>query len=208
MTLDKDAAYFAELQMKTGWGRMLARFADWVKPSGGDWVLDAGCGPGLLPSLFAKQGCFAFGLDADAEMFSPLPLCKNAVVGDVRCIPFRRGRFDIITLSNLLFLLEEPARVLSDLVPFLKEHGKIAMLNPSEKLSVASATALADARNLDGLARESLLNWAQRAEDHARWTLADQRQLFSEVGLNLVDTKMVMGEGFVRFSAGRKKRET
>ena len=59
--LNKDSNYFHELQSQTGWGHMLASFARWCAPKPGWRVLDVGCGPGLLPAIFAQAGCHAYG---------------------------------------------------------------------------------------------------------------------------------------------------
>ena len=71
---------------------------------------------------------------------------------------------------------------------WLQPDGEIALLNPSEQMNVAAATALADMRGLEGLARETLLNYANRAERHFRWSEADLRELFAETGFEVTDT--------------------
>ena len=50
----------------------------------------------------------------------------------------------------------------------LHPDGQIVILNPSEHLNVGAANQLADQRGLDGLARETLINWVARAEAHHR----------------------------------------
>ena len=80
--------------------------------------------------------------------------------------------------------------------------GQIATLNPSEHLTVVAASELVDRANLSGLARESLLNWAARAESHFHWTETETAQLFAAAGLELVETHTTMGTGFARFARG------
>ena len=130
--LGNDAEYFQELQTQTGWSRTLYGFAVWCSPQPGWLTLDVGCGPGLLPAIFSKFGCTAVGIDLDMEMFNPSPLHSAMVVADVMGLPFPIT-FDLVTASNLLFLLSEPIQALIRIEQLLHSGGKVAMLNPSEQ---------------------------------------------------------------------------
>ena len=199
---NSDAEYFLELQTQTGWGRVLSQFAEWCRPQRGWLTLDVGTGPGLLPDLFAQLGCQAFGVDLDPEMFKPTPLHSAVIVADSLALPFPSQTFDLLTASNLLFLLPHPFDALSEMTRFVRAEGQIALLNPSEHLNVDAATDFADYRGLHGLARETLLNWAARAEKHNRWTESQLVEMFDNVGLELADTKTSVGPGFARFVRG------
>ena len=109
----RDADYYHELQTQTGWGRTLYGFAVWCAPQAGWLTLDVGCGPGLLPAILAKFGCTAVGVDLDPDMFHPSPLHSMVAVASVFDLPFQAHTFDLITASNLLFLLSDPAQVLA-----------------------------------------------------------------------------------------------
>ena len=200
--LPPDSDYFFELQIKTGWGRVLARFRDWLRPQSGWLTLDVGCGPGLLPALLTQKGCRSLGIDLDLEMLLPAPLHPKVAAADVMQLPFPEKSFDLITASNLLFLLSDPEGALRELVRLLSPKGQIATLNPSENLTVAAATELANRHNLSGLPRESLLNWAVRAETHFQWTEAETAQLFAIASLELAESQTTMGPGFARFARG------
>ncbi|HBX70931.1 MAG TPA: hypothetical protein DEH25_16515 [Chloroflexi bacterium] len=197
-----DSDYFLELQINTGWGRVLTRFADWIGPEVGGLTLDVGCGPGLLPALLAQRGCRALGIDRDPEMFIPAPLHPQVITADGSHPPFPAHSFDLITASNLLFLLPDPGVVLQSMTQFLRPGGQVATLNPTEKLTITAATQMSEAVGLTGLARESLLNWAVRAENHFHWTESETIALFHAAGLELVETKVTMGSGFARFARG------
>ena len=80
--------------------------------------------------------------------------------GNVMFPPFPDQAFDLVTASNLLFLLPDPLAALQMMARLLRFDRQIATLNPSEYLTMGAATNLADMHNLNGLARESLLNWA------------------------------------------------
>ncbi len=200
--LQHDPDYFLELQTKTGWGSMLRSFVAWLNPQPACRALDVGCGPGLLPALLAQSGCHAIGIDSAPEMFRDA-LHPKLVLGDVYHLPLQKASFDLITASNLLFLLPDPLSALKEMAHLLAPNGEIALINPSEQMSVAAAAELAEARGLQGLARETLLNYAGRAERHYRWGEGDLHKLFSAAGIQLTATKLKMGMGLVRFARGQ-----
>lgn len=202
MTL-RDADIFLELQTQTGWGRTLASFAAWCQAQPGWQVLDVGCGPGLLPALFARQGCLATGIDLEADMFLPQPLHPQVLCAQGERLPFPGGVFDLVTASNVLFLLADARPVLSEMRRVTRPGGRLALLNPSEQLDQKAAAVLAEARALDGLARQSLLNWAQRAEANQRWTEAETRALLLSEGIEPMEISLKVGPGFARFTWGR-----
>lgn len=97
-------------------------------------------------------------------------------------------------------MLPQPTLVLQEFVRCLKSSGAIALINPSELMSIASALHLSDERRLNGINRSSLINYAQLAESHSRWSEADLKNLFARSGLNLVKSELQMGSGLVRFA--------
>jgi ubiquinone/menaquinone biosynthesis C-methylase UbiE len=200
--LSRDADYFYELQTQTGWGRTISGFAKWCAPKPGWMTLDVGCGPGLLPAVLAKYGCCAVGVDLDHKMFHPSPLHSIIAVADVNLLPFTSNNFDLITASNLLFLLPQPIQVLLEMKRVLKKGGKVALLNPSEHLNVNAAVAFTKERGLEGMASDTLLNWAKRAEENQRWTDDETKSLFVNAGMNYENSVLKVGPGFARFSWG------
>jgi SAM-dependent methyltransferase len=198
----RDADYFKELQTQTGWGRTLHGFALWCSPQPHWLTLDVGCGPGLLPAIFSQLGCRACGVDLDPEMFKPAPLHPKVAAANVYAFPFPAGTFDLVTASNLLFLLAEPEKAITEMKRMLEDGGKLAMLNPSEFLTVQAATAFAAEKNLDGLARDTLINWARRAEEKKHWNDEQTGQLFEHAGMKYMGSILKVGPGFGRFSWG------
>ncbi len=83
-----DPDYFLELQTKTGWGAILRSFATWLDPKPASLILDVGCGPGLLPAIFAQNGCRALGIDSSFEMFRDA-LHPDLILADVLYLPFQ-----------------------------------------------------------------------------------------------------------------------
>lgn len=201
--LKRDSEYFYELQTQTGWGRTLAGFTEWCAPQPGWITLDVGCGPGLLPAILEKKGCRAIGVDLDQEMFKPNPIHAVVTVGDVNSLPFRGEAFDLVTASNLLFLLDDPGKALSEMKRVAKIGGKVALLNPSEILDEAAAEYFANQRGLEGIARDTFLHWAKRAEANYRWTEDETKALYTSAGLKYMAGIIKIGPGFARLSWGK-----
>jgi SAM-dependent methyltransferase len=198
-------ADFRLIQTETGWGRVLADFAAWIAPEPGWATLDVGCGPGLLPALLEARGCLSFGVDLDVQMFQPLPLHNRVALANAGALPFPDGAFELVTASNLLFLVPGPGNVLLEMARVLRTGGSLALLNPSEKLSLDLAMAYAEQRGLNGLARDSLLKWAERAEVGHRWWESGLRDLFEQSGLQLTEHVLRMGPGLARYTRGELK---
>jgi ubiquinone/menaquinone biosynthesis C-methylase UbiE len=194
---------FYIIQTKTGWQRILRSFANWIAPQPGWRVLDAGCGAGIFPTMLTSLGCQAFGIDLDPGAFLPNPLHSALAVADVADLPFADKTFDLITASNLLFLLPDPTEILREFTRLIHPQGQLALLNPSEHLNLRDAALLADHRGLDHVSRDSLLNWAALAEKHARWDQASLEWLFQTAGLRLVETTLHVGPGFARYARAR-----
>ena len=195
---------FFRIQTQTGWGNTLVQFANWCNPLPGWRVLDAGCGPGLLPAIFKQLGCQAYGVDLDPNALSAGMLHPELAIADAARLPFEDSSFQIVTASNLLFFLEEPLPVLKEMARVTVQDGQICILNPSEYLSVSAAAEFADQRGLVGLARSSFIGWADRAEKNQRWTESQSRTLFKAAGLHVSQTALKIGPGFVRYISGKR----
>lgn len=200
--IEPDPARFYRLQTDSGWQRVLADFAAWSEPQPGWRSLDIGAGPGLLPALFAARGLRACGLDCDTQVYAAGRLHDCLALADALRLPFPEGAFELVTASNLLFLLPDPNAALREMRRVLTPGGKLALLNPSENMSVQAAAHLADQRQLDGFARQTLLDWAQRAEAHWRWSETETAELFQAAGLAFERTALRIGPGLARLACG------
>jgi ubiquinone/menaquinone biosynthesis C-methylase UbiE len=157
----------------------------------------------LLPALFAQAGCDAVGVDNDTSLFAP-HVCPVSAAADAYILPFPLQPFDLVTDTNVIFLLGDSLAALKECRRVMKDNGRFCMLIPSEHLSVETAARIADERGLDGTGRESLLGWAQRAEKHVRWTEEQTRTLLSRARLKMVETTVRVGPGFARLSRAVK----
>lgn len=200
--IEPDPARFYRLQTASGWQRVLADFADWTEPQPGWRSLDIGCGPGLLPGLLAARGLRSCGIDCDPQVYAAGRLHDQLALAEALSLPFPAGAFELVTASNLLFLLPDPLAALIEMRRLLARGGRLALLNPSEKMSVQAAARLADQRQLNDFARQTLLDWAQRAEAHRRWSEAETSALFQAGGLALERTALRIGPGLARLACG------
>lgn len=195
---------FLQIQTETGWIRMLDRFARWCTPQPGWRILDAGSGPGYLAARLAETGCQAVAVDLNWGGFHQQRLHPDAAAASVSQLPFAARAFDLIAASNLLFLLADPLPALLELRRCLANTGQLALLNPSPRMSVVAAAALADSRGLGGADRASLIAYARRAETGNRWSESELKHLLADAGLSLLETSRQMGPGLVTFArAGR-----
>ena len=66
----------------------------------GKYLLDAGCGNGLLTEYFSTRGAVSFGLDFSTSVFVAEKRRKSDTVcfvqGDLKDCPFQVGTFDIV----------------------------------------------------------------------------------------------------------------
>lgn len=195
---------FYSIQTQTGWRHALESFAHWCDPPPGRLVLDVGCGPGLFIQLLRQRGCFAWGVDLDEDELRQIQPNPLGAVADAHLLPFPAQTFQMLTASNLLFFIGDPVAVLREMARLALPGGQVCLLNPSERLSLESAEGLVQQRDLQGIARRSLLDWARRAENHRRWNDAEMEALYSQAGLMLLETTLKIGPGLARFTRGLK----
>ncbi|GIK62760.1 MAG: hypothetical protein BroJett018_05540 [Chloroflexota bacterium] len=202
--------YYISMQTQTGWTTILESFARFVAPPAGSRVLDVGTGPGALVKLFREQyQAEAFGVDADpllmAHALHYQAIGEVFVCGSVYQLPFQTKQFDVVTATNVLYLLDEVLPALQEMVRMLRSGGTFVMLNPSPQMTIASATALADERGLIGFARENFIHWGEIAESKVRWSPKQIAELFQTVGLQLTETRERVGIGLALYARGMKR---
>jgi ubiquinone/menaquinone biosynthesis C-methylase UbiE len=198
-----DFSNFLQVQTSTAWGRNLAEFAAFCSPGSGAKTLDVGCGPGLLPAIFAEWGCLSTGIDLDFRLLRE-PLAPRLAQADALRLPFPEAGFNLVTATNVLFMLADPVTALEEWARVVKAEGAICLLNPSELLSMEAASRIVKQRDLQGTASESLLAWARNAEAYSRWTEAQTRALLGAAGLRMDVSALKIGPGFARFSRAGK----
>ena len=213
--------YFTRVQASSGWSRQLESFARFIDAQPGWRTLDAGCGPGALVRHLARLGCQANGVDVDPGMVDKArelaveveaelaaegaaPLATHFRQGNAADLPFDDDQFDLVTASNVLFLLPEPLAGLRELARVCRPGGWVALLNPSPRLSRAAAEAFAAQAGLKEFEAMSLVKWGGVAEEHHRFSQADIEALFAAAGLQPPEIVEKIGPGFALFARGTK----
>jgi len=103
--------------------------------SGGERVLDVGCGPGNFTRSFASAAGdgLVVGLDASATMLARAVQDTRAenvvyVRADAGALPFGEESFDAVCCFAALYLIEQPMLALEELVRVLAPGGRLALL--------------------------------------------------------------------------------
>jgi ubiquinone/menaquinone biosynthesis C-methylase UbiE len=140
-------------------------------------VLDAGCGTGNFEHFISGKNPPAVRIDALDGSAGMLSIARRKCcaldyvtfcAGDLNCeLPFADGTFDRIVTINVLYALDDPDRVLGELLRVLKPSGLLVMTSPLPSYSVSPMIADHFRRlsNIWGLHRK-----AARALD-TLWTL-------------------------------------
>ncbi|KPK96052.1 hypothetical protein AMJ80_02150 [bacterium SM23_31] len=107
----------------------------------GEKMLDVGCGTGHFSELFAERGFRVYGIDISAKMVEvaqskSIPDASFGVA-DMADLPFPDEYFDIAASIAALEFVEEPERMLQEMIRCIKPGGSvlIAVLNDSSPLS-------------------------------------------------------------------------
>lgn len=90
-------------------------------------VLDAGCGRGQLAERIARElGAVVIGVDQSERMVQ-LTRARGveAVVGDVRELPFADGEFDCVVAAWMLYHVSGVDRALAELARVLRPGGRL-----------------------------------------------------------------------------------
>src|SRR5262249_24475446 len=106
----------------------------------GKYLLDAGCGNGILTEFFATKGAIAFGLDFSTSVFAAEKRRKSDSVcfirGDLRDCPFPPKMFDIVYSPGVIHHTPNTEETFQRLCRHVKEKGKFYVWLYSRKGNV------------------------------------------------------------------------
>ena len=173
-------------------------FVEWIEGVP-ERVLDVGCGVGNtlahLKTLGVRE---AYGIELDEDTASEArEKADHLLVGDVEELelPYEPGTLDYILLGDVLEHLRDPWRVLSSLVPFLRDGGQVLASVPNVRFYGVSL----------GLAFLGRWEYAEQGildRTHLRFfTRRSARQLFEGAGLSILDTACAYGPKRAVFNA-------
>jgi ubiquinone/menaquinone biosynthesis C-methylase UbiE len=205
---ESPSVYFAAVQATAGWNRVLETFAEFCRVEPGCRVLDVGCGPGGLASHFSARSCRTVGLDRDHSMAVLAAAAGGngfrGTRGDAQHLPFTGQGFDLVTATNVIFLIDQPQAGVAEMARVVRRGGRLAMLNPSERMSTDAAARLADEHGLTGIERTSLLGWAHAAEDRQRFSEEETRRLIEGAGCRIIQQITRIGAGLARLTLAER----
>ena len=107
-------------------------------------ALDAGCGTGLISVELATDVRRVIGMDISPEMLAKAASRLNSLnnvrlcAADVHRLPFSDAVFDGYLLNNVLYFVDDPKMVISEMVRVTKHGGIIALASarPSNNVDV------------------------------------------------------------------------
>ncbi len=128
-TYDELAVYWGNDSSLHSWGEEeLKRFAEYVKSSGGQEILELGCGSGVQTKLLLDLGLSVVGIDISPNMI--LEAKKRApkgkyLVGDIASVGFAKDSFDgVYARASLLHIPKNLIpKVLLSIHKMLKDGG-------------------------------------------------------------------------------------
>jgi SAM-dependent methyltransferase len=111
-----------------------------LAPEDGDVALDVACGPGNTTRSLraAYEGGLVVGCDVSATMLARATADTDDdgvafVRGDAHRLPFADEAFDLVSCLGALYLVEDPFRVVDELLRVLAPGGRIVLLATCER---------------------------------------------------------------------------
>ncbi len=95
-----------------------------LSPQPGEYILDLGCGDGVLTRKLLELGCDVVGIDSSPDMVAATrSLGLNAQVMDARTMSFRK-EFDAVFSNAVLHWIQQPDQVIAGVWNALKDGGR------------------------------------------------------------------------------------
>lgn len=110
--------------------------------SGATEIVDVGCGTGLTSARLNQDGAWVVGVDESVSMLRRALArgrVSETVVAEASRISRPSFSADAAICANLLHLHPDPALVLDELVRLVRHGGLIAVLTPTQALSLPEA---------------------------------------------------------------------
>jgi SAM-dependent methyltransferase len=126
--------------------------------SGGERVLDVGCGTGNFTRSFARAAGngVVVGLDASRTMLARAVRETDAdnvayVLGDACALPFRDGCFEAVCCFAALYLIQRPMQAVDEIARVLAPGGRVAVLSSCNRGPVPTAITSPVVKSLTGV---------------------------------------------------------
>lgn len=183
---------FFDGMAQTKW---LSDIHDQLKEATGDWenknILDVGCATGRLLLRGVEDATKVVGIDlsesmvtAARELFHEKGFADKAefFVADAYTLPFGEQEFDLVLSTCVLFLLPEPEKGLKEMVRVVKDKGKIAMLNPGERMNPEAASSYCEKHGLTQFEEKTFRQWSNVSTQRHRYNKEELTALLNGHG--------------------------
>ena len=97
-------------------------------------VLEMGCGKGFVSQRLKQNGCIITAIEIDKKNAEAAKrFCEKVFIGNIETMKpnFKPKSFDVITFGDVLEHLYNPANVLQQVKPFLKDDGLLIVSIPN-----------------------------------------------------------------------------
>lgn len=202
--MDGMIEFFDTLE-QTDWNQSLQRtLIHWLGIQSTYRVLDAGCGAGRFATHLAQRSEWVTAVDLNPQMIERATrsasdfgiLNMTFEVANLCNLPYPDASFDLVTCLDVLFMFENPEKVLQELMRVVHPGGQLVVLNPSGAMNPWSAQTLCDERQWKDFQRDSFLAWSTAAARRRLYDTHAWRELAQACGARLDDTLMLL-EGLV-----------
>ncbi len=114
-----------------------------IKLTKEDYILEIGCGGGILLREFLKSGCRAIGIDHSPEMVklareNNLDAIKNGLLeihySSAEFLPFKDPLFSHVIMTGVFQFIENPEKLLKDIYKILLPKGSIHIFGGSKEM--------------------------------------------------------------------------
>lgn len=159
-------------------------------------VVDLGCGPGLLLQDLRElyPNATLLGYDAAPEMIAHargLPFSDSIARFEVRDItaeplPLPSGSIDLVTMSTVLYVLDDPLPVLLDIRRLLKHQGGVFFLHDWGRISLAKYLGPRLRNVPEDRVAQVRLQWLRQFPIHNKYSQQDWKWLLRAAGFKLI----------------------
>lgn len=160
--------FFRMLTQVDWYWETLESWTDWVNPRPRSALLEIGCNTGELALELAGKGCTVMGVDRSvAAIDSATKRLSNRnltfKVGDACELPVGNSQFDYALAASLLNILDEPARLISEMARVTRSGGIISALFPTPNMDRRAVRSFIRQERLRGFAADVLALWEAKA---------------------------------------------
>ncbi|MBE0447428.1 MAG: class I SAM-dependent methyltransferase [Actinobacteria bacterium] len=208
---DRAVDFFEQVQATPFYKRLLQEFVSFIEIRPDMSAVDIGCGPGYLTRLLAERVKAMSCVDISAAMVQRArehareENVENAsyTVGRAENIPEQSEYFDVAVATSVIYFVEDPVVALKEMARVVKKGGRVAMMNPSDKMTGRNVISYIERHGLGNREARVLEDWLYAAEGARRFSEHDATRIMSAVGLSQISHERRLDD-MVLFSKATK----